>query len=114
MRFNLNKKVRWFTLLVMTLGVLGSGPGMRAQTQTSRKVVKKVTPAIPALAVQLNLAGTVKLTAQVTPEGKVKSVHVTGGNAVLASSAENSVKQWIFEPAQKETSEAVEVVFVHP
>jgi TonB family protein len=108
---NLKEKVLWLILLAVMFGALSPGPGMGAQAQTTRKVVKKMQPVYPAFATQLNLVGTVKLIVQVTPEGKVKSVHITGGNPVLASAAEDAVKQWIFEPAQKETSEAVEVSF---
>jgi TonB family protein len=113
MPFNLKGKVPLLTSLVM-LGLLLSAPRMDAQGPAARKVVKRVQPIIPGLAVQLRLTGTVKLTAQVTPEGKVKSVHVTGGNAVLASSAEDAVKQWTYAPGEKETSEPVEITFVRP
>jgi TonB family protein len=113
MPFKLNQKVLSLTLLMM-FGVLSSAPTIGAQEQVVRKVVKRVQPVIPDVAVQLRLSGTVKLTAQVTPDGKVKSVHTTGGNAVLASAAEDALKHWTFEPGQKETSEAVEITFVHP
>ena len=113
MPFKLNQKVLSLTLLMM-FGVFSSAPRIGAQEQPLRKVVKRVQPVIPDLAVQLKLSGTVKLTAQVSPDGKVKSVHVTGGNAVLAPAAEDAVKHWTFEPGQKETSEAVEIAFVHP
>ena len=113
MPFNLKGKVPLLTSLVM-LGLLLSAPRLDAQGPTARKVLKRVQPAIPDIAVQLRLSGTVKLTAQVTAEGKVRSVHITGGNAILASAAENAVKQWTYAPAQKETSEAVEISFVRP
>jgi protein TonB len=96
------------------LGALATGPGICAQEQTKRNVIKKVQAVYPTVAARLHLSGTVKLTVQITPGGKVKSVHTTGGNAVLASAAEDAVKQWIFEPAQKETSETVEVKFIRP
>jgi len=114
MLFGLKEKVVWLTSLTLTLGALASEPGIGAQEQTKRKVVKKVQAVYPAVANRLNLTGTVKLLVQITPDGKVKSVHATGGNAVLVSAAENAVKQWIFEPAQKETSETVEVKFARP
>jgi TonB family protein len=114
MPFNLKQKVLLLILLLAMVCVVSRSPQIGAQEQAARKVLKRVQPAIPDIAVQLRLSGTVKLTAQVTAEGKVRSVHITGGNAILASAAENAVKQWTYAPAQKETSEAVEISFVRP
>jgi TonB family protein len=114
MLFNLKEKVLWLVLLTLMVGARAFGPGISAQEQAKRKIMKQVQPIYPLVATQLNLTGTVKLMVQVTPDGKVKGMHTTGGNAVLVSAAENAVKQWIFEPAQKETSEPIEVKFARP
>jgi TonB family protein len=114
MFFNLKEKVSWLTLLTVLIGTLVSGPVIGAQEQARRKETKEVQPVYPPLAGKLNLTGTVKILVQVTPDGKVKSVHTVGGNPILVSAAEDAVKQWRFEVSQKETSEAVEVKFVRP
>jgi outer membrane biosynthesis protein TonB len=41
----------------------------------------------------------------------VTSTKVLGGNPVLASSAQDAVKKWRFEPGPKDTIEVVEVDF---
>lgn len=80
-------------------------------TETKRKVKSKVLPEYPAIARQLNLAGKVRLETTVAADGHVISTKVVGGNPVLASSAQDAVKKWRFEPAPKDTTEVIEVDF---
>jgi TonB family protein len=74
-------------------------------------VKSKVLPEYPAIARQLNLAGKVRLETTVASDGHVISTKVVGGNPVLASSAQDAVKKWRFEPAPKDTTEVIEVDF---
>lgn len=80
-------------------------------TETKRKLKSKVLPEVPAIARQLNLAGKVKLEVAVAADGHVTSTKVVGGNPVLASSAQDAVKKWRFEPGPKDTTELIEVDF---
>ncbi len=80
-------------------------------TETKRKVKTKVMPEYPAIAKQLNLVGKVKIETAVSADGHVISTKVLGGNPVLASSAQDAVKKWRFEPGPKDTIEVVEVDF---
>jgi outer membrane biosynthesis protein TonB len=114
MFINLKKIVFCAGLLTIGLGALLLTPGCAGQDKSDRKVIKRVEAAYPPLAAQLHLAGAVKMVLQVTPEGKVTSVHTPGGNPVLASAAEAAVKQWKYETTSKESSEPVTIVFQSP
>ena len=74
-------------------------------------MVSRVVPEYPALARTIRLSGSVKLEVLVLSSGKVKSVHVKGGNAVLVQSAENAVREWQWEKSNRETAESVEIRF---
>jgi len=91
-----------------------SAPRTIAQEKSDRKLVKRVDPVYPPIASQLHLAGSVKMVLQVSAEGKVESVRTTGGSPVLAAAAESAAKQWKYEAASKESSEAVTIVFENP
>ena len=80
-------------------------------SNSSRKVVMRVTPQYPALARTMSIRGSVKVEALVAPNGTVKSVDVRGGHPVLAQAAQNAVRQWKWEPAPHETSELMEIKF---
>ena len=110
------------------LGLAGLGPGLalllsgsaivspKASAQdsageTKRKIKSKTLPEYPAIARQLSLVGKVKIETAVAADGHVISTKILGGNPVLASSAQDAVKKWRFEPAPKDTIEVVEVDF---
>jgi membrane protein involved in colicin uptake len=61
----------------------------------------------------MSLAGTVKVVAVVTPDGKLKKVEPVGGSPVLLQAAESAVTEWKFAPAGSESRDVVEVHF-HP
>ncbi len=97
--------------LLVGAHALISAPESAAQEKSERKLVKKVDPTYPPLAGQLHLSGSVKMVLQVNAEGKVESVRTTGGSPILAAAAESAAKQWKYEPASKESSEAVTITF---
>ena len=109
--FILYKKATWISLLALGMCVFVRPPTSDAQEKSERKVIKKVDPVYPQVAAQLHLSGSVKMVLQVAPDGKVESVHTTGGSPVLVPAAETAVKQWKYEEAPKESSEAVTVTF---
>ncbi len=88
-----------------------SAPGSAAQEKSERKLLKKVDPTYPPIAGQLHLSGSVRMVLQVNAEGKVESVRTTGGSPILAAAAETAAKQWKYEAASKESSEAVTITF---
>ena len=107
------KKAVWAGALALGLAGSASWPAS-GQEADARKVTKRVTPVYSAIAQQAHLAGTVKLLLTVSADGTVKSLKTLGGNAVLASAAETAAKQWKYEPAAKETNEAVAFKFDGP
>ncbi len=84
----------------------------RAQdSATKRRLVSQSAPLYPTLARSMALQGVVKVEAVVAPDGSVKAVNVKGGHPVLAQAAVNTVRQWRWEPASRESHEVVEVKF---
>lgn len=80
-------------------------------TSAERKVITRVAPSYPELARRMHIGGVVKVEAVVRPNGTVKSARVLGGHPVLVDAAIQAVEKWKFEPAQSETTEAVQVSF---
>jgi TonB family protein len=100
--------------LVLFSGLSLAGPPAFAQQEQSegtRRVVNKIMPSYPAMARTLNLRGSVRLEAQVLPNGNIKTLEVKGGHPVLAQAAEYAIRKWKWEPAAHETIEPIEVKF---
>jgi len=112
-------KAKWANLILGYVLILACSAALapKAVAQetssdaTSRKVKSKVVPEYPAVARQLKLQGKVRIEVMVSADGHVDDTKVVGGNPVLASSAEDAVKKWRFEPRSKETIELIEIVF---
>lgn len=81
-------------------------------TESSRKILTKVTPQYPDLARTMRIQGTVRADVLVAPNGTVKSLEVRGGHPLLAQSAQIALRQWKWEPAPHETHESVELRFM--
>lgn len=86
---------------------------LRAQESAggSRKVVTRLAPNYPAVAYKMEIQGSVKVEAMVSPNGTVKAVEVKGGHPMLAQAAQDAVRGWKWEPSPKETRELVEIKF---
>jgi TonB family protein len=96
-------------LLLTSLTFLHAGA--QDSSESSRKVVVRTPAAYPTLARSMNIRGTVKLQAQVAPNGTVRKIDVLGGHPLLTQSAVTAVGHWKFEPAPRETKEAIEIKF---
>jgi TonB family protein len=83
----------------------------QAQSESNRKITNKVVPGYPPLARSMKLRGTVKLQALVLASGKVKSIQVKGGNALLVQTAETAVRDWKWEKADHDTTELLQFNF---
>lgn len=78
---------------------------------SDRKVITRVIPAYPELAMKSRVRGTVRILATVAPNGKVKSTRLLGGSPVLAKAAEDAIEKWKFAAAADETQELIELRF---
>jgi len=108
------KQVVRSLLIVVALSSFVVPPNLAFGQQApeeARKVKNQVTPVYPELAKHMNVRGRVKLEVKVTPEGKVKNIHILGGHPLLSAAAQRAVEQWRFEPGPKETTQIVEVNF---
>jgi len=102
--------------LVLLLFSFTVRPAIQAQTldapnESDRKIVKKIMPRYPEVARRMNLSGTVKVVAIVTPDGKVKAVEPVGGSPVLIQAAKDAITGWKFAPASAESKESIELHF---
>ncbi len=62
------------------------------------KLIYKVNPVYPPLALKARVQGTVILEAIIDEEGSVSSVKVLGGHVLLVDAAVQAVKQWKYSP----------------
>ncbi|HKV78070.1 MAG TPA: TonB family protein [Candidatus Sulfotelmatobacter sp.] len=59
---------------------------------------KKVAPSYPPNALRMHIEGTVELLATISKEGNISHIKVLSGEAQLARSASDAVKQWKYKP----------------
>jgi TonB family protein len=67
-------------------------------SDASAFVTRSVQPAYPLLARQMRVQGSVILQALISKEGTIQSLHLLKGPTILASAAEDAVRQWHFKP----------------
>jgi len=96
--------------LSFSLGSKVSAQSQPPSSEGGRRILRKVSPQYPQVALKMRLAGTVKMTAVVAPDGTVKSVEPIGGNPILIQAAQNAISQWKYAPGT-ETHETVELHF---
>lgn len=78
---------------------------------STRKILKKVTPQYPSILKSKGIGGVVRLKVFIKPDGSVRDTELIGGNPILAESAQKAVAQWKFTPASSETNLEISVVF---
>jgi TonB family protein len=94
-------------VLLLSLGLVSALQGQ----ELTRRVIARTAPSYPELAKKMHLAGKVKLQVVITASGSVTSAKLLGGNPVFEKDAIQAVKQWKFEPAQKETTAVILLEF---
>jgi len=82
-----------------------------AADKPERKLVRQDEPEYPEIAKRNNLHGEVKLRIWIKPDGMVRRVEYIGGHPVLAESALRSVKTWMYEPADRESTDVITIRF---
>lgn len=93
--------------LLVVLSCLSVGYAQDA----ARKILKRVPVPYPLVLRAKGIGGTVRLKVFIKPDGSVKDTEILGGNPILAESAQKSVSQWKFSPANSETATEVAVLF---
>lgn len=72
------------------------------------RLIRRVQPLYPKLAITMRLSGTVELQARIGTDGTVRQLEVVSGNPILARAAVEAVQQWLYEPTRLD-GQAVEV-----
>ena len=98
---------RKFCYLLFMLSVLS----ISYAQETTRKVVKKVPVPYPQALKDKGIQGAVRLKVLIKSDGSVKDTELLGGNPILAESAQKSVSQWKFAPANSDSSVEIVVHF---
>jgi len=80
---------------------------VQMSANTSEIVTQPVRPNYPLLARQMKVQGSVILQALIGKDGIIQNLRVVSGPRILASAAQDAVRQWHFKP-HFEGSEAVE------
>jgi protein TonB len=62
------------------------------------KLIHRVTPVYPPLAILAHASGTVHLQAIVSRDGRIQGLQVLGGPGLLVQAAVDAVVQWIYRP----------------
>lgn len=71
-------------------------------TLAMNRATKKVTPAYPPVAQQLRLKGELMVDIVVNTQGDVEEAKVAKGNAVFSQNALTAIKQWKFQPLERD------------
>jgi protein TonB len=80
---------------------------VQMSADTTDAVTHTVRPGYPLLARQMKIQGSVILRALISKEGTIQDLHVLSGPTILASAAQDAVRQWHFKP-HYQGAEAVE------
>jgi TonB family protein len=100
-------------ILVLAKAGYGSAPATASNSpvETPRRLERSAPPEYPEIAARMKLTGTVQVQALVRPDGTVKEVTILGGHPLLADALVRAVMHWKYQPAPKETVEAVKFSF---
>jgi protein TonB len=71
---------------------------VQMSADTAEIVSRPVKPGYPLLARQMKVQGSVILQALIGRDGLIQNLHVLSGPPILASAAQEAVKQWHFKP----------------
>lgn len=76
----------------------GNGPAPALRVEQVPKLIKKVKPGYPDLAVKTHTQGKVVIDAETDIYGRVIKTKVISGPPLLIAAAIEAVKQWVYEP----------------
>jgi TonB family protein len=102
-------------LFLFCLFLLPPSPSAYAQKAennlSSRKLIAQVDADYPPDLKRAYIGGVVRLDIVVNPHGSVDSVHIAGGNPILAECAARAVKHWKYTPAASSSNIRVNLHF---
>jgi TonB family protein len=90
---------------VKVLAVVAQG------SRSERTLLTAVEPEYPETLRQLHIGGLVRLQVTISPQGRVETVTLLGGNPILGDSAVRAVRQWVYAAAPSRTTLEVIVPF---
>ena len=76
----------------------GSGATNAAERESLAVAAPQAQPAYPLLAQHMNVQGSVVLQALIGADGVIENLHVQSGPSILASAAQQAVREWHFKP----------------
>lgn len=91
----LHQGSNWTKLEIVTPAAAESMPATQA---ADREPIADAQPAYPLLAQHMNVQGSVVLQAVIGTDGIVENLRVLSGPAILASAAQQAVREWRFKP----------------
>lgn len=62
------------------------------------KLIRKVTPLYPALAITARISGVVRLIGTIGKDGTIRNLQLVSGHPMLARAALEAVRQWVYKP----------------
>jgi TonB family protein len=99
------KRFLMIAMLAIVTGAVTTSSSRAADQDSLRKTTKKVAPVYPESARKMLLMGTVRLTALVSADGRVKSTETLGGHPLLVAAATDAVMRWKYQIAEQESRE---------
>ncbi len=85
------------------------GPMRVSQGVQEAKLLRRVMPVYPPLAITARVQGTVHLVGVIAKDGTMRDLQVVDGHPLLVRAALDAVRQWVYKPTML-SGEAVEVV----
>ncbi len=75
----------------------------------SAKLLRKIIPVYPQLAIMARLSGTVHLVGTIGKDGMIEQVQIVSGPPMLVQAAVEAVRQWVYRPTML-NNKPVEVI----
>jgi protein TonB len=71
---------------------------VKMSADTTQALQTPVDPSYPVLARQMKVQGAVVIQALISADGSIQDLHILSGPSILASAAQEAVRQWRFKP----------------
>jgi protein TonB len=62
------------------------------------KLIRRVMPVYPKLAIPLRVTGAVHLAAIIGADGRIRELQVLSGHPLLVRAAVDAVREWVYQP----------------